>query len=178
MKKTFRSGVLSLFSLFSCFTSLLTGGFLFPSAEQDLSQVLAGNSRCHYTAVSSCPALKTASNTASFWLPRYRKQALYVQVDNINGRDQIRLSVCLCVLVCVRSCVWNAPLIERTRATISLSCCRFPLMLSFVLCSLICTPYTALVALVLCFCLMPGCGFSKWVYLLSKTAQSNAPGKV
>lgn len=60
--------------------------------------------------------------------------------------------------MCVCTCVSETPS-ERTQAAVSLSLRRFSLMLSFVLCRLICTPYTTLVAVMLCFCLMPGCIF-------------------
>lgn len=87
---------------FFCYTFLLSGGFLFPSDEQDLSQVLAGGSRSHYMAVFSCPALNPRFISAFPLSESGLKRAS--RLYNLNGRDHIRLrsKVCLCVCVCVK----------------------------------------------------------------------------
>lgn len=91
---------MSPFFLFFCYSSLLSGGFLFPSVEQDLSQVLAGSSRSHHTAVFSCPAL----NPASFLAFSISVLIHANNLHNLNVRDHIglRAEVCVCVCVCVK----------------------------------------------------------------------------
>lgn len=61
-----------------------------------------------------CPAL----NSASFWQFQHRKadSIRLSRLHNLNDQAHIRLRE--------KVCVWNAPLIEATRA--SLSRCRFP----------------------------------------------------
>lgn len=119
---TFRSSnrsflPLSLFSLFSC--HIFPTGFLFPSVEQDLSQVLAGSSRCHYTAESFplvCPPLNPASVRLSQYQERYAQIGCIILM--VETKSRLRRKVCLCV------CAYNASLID-TRAAVSLSGCRF-----------------------------------------------------